>query len=449
MNLKNKNLSMTGIKNSLKLIFRALKYRNFKLFVIGQSISLIGTWIQQVAMLWLVFSLTNSALLLGIVGFLGQLPMFVIAPFAGVLADRVNKHKLMILTQVLALIQAFILSGLVLFNVISIWHLVVLSVILGVINAFDMPVRQTFVIEMIENNKEDLGNAIALNSSMVNAARLVGPSIAGILIATIGEGWCFFLNSISYIAVVGSLIKMKVVPAIKKSEQRKILEDITEGFKYSFGFPPIKYLVGLLAIVSLFGSSITLLAPVVAIEMLQGDSSTFGFLMSAFGLGALIGAGYLLNKKTVLGLGRLIAGAASVFGLSLIVFSFSHIFIFSVIVMLFAGLSNMLMIASTNTLLQTIVEEDKRGRVMSLFTMAFRGMAPFGNLIAGSLAGFLGTAFAIASGGIISLISGVIFFSRLPYLKSFVRPIYTRLGIIQEVAAAVQQASNLPTPPSD
>ena len=358
--------------------------------------------------------------------------MFVIAPFAGALADRVNKHKVLLITQSLALVQALVLAGLVLFNLVTVWHLIILSVILGLINALDMPVRQSFVIEMIENNKEDIGNAIALNSSMVNAARLIGPSIAGILIATVGEGWCFFLNSLSYLAVVTSLLKMKITPVVHKGEDKKILRDISEGFKYSFGFPPIKYLISQLAVIGLFGSMVTLLAPVVAKEMLHGDSSTFGFLMSAFGSGALIGAVYLLNKKTVL-------------GLSLILFSFSYIFVVSVIIMLFAGISNMLIIASTNTLLQTIVEEDKRGRVMSLYAMAFRGMSPFGNLLGGSLAGFIGTEFALASGGVVSLVSGLLFLSRLPYLRNFTHPIYAKLGIIQEVATGVQQASSPPS----
>ena len=445
MKLRNNNPLSETIQNNLRQMFRALKYKNYRLFVSGQSVSLIGTWIQMVAMLWLVYSITNSALILGVVGFSGQIPMFVIAPFAGALADRVNKHKVLLITQSLALVQALVLAGLVLFNLVTVWHLIILSVILGLINALDMPVRQSFVIEMIENNKEDIGNAIALNSSMVNAARLIGPSIAGILIATVGEGWCFFLNSLSYLAVVTSLLKMKITPVVHKGEDKKILRDISEGFKYSFGFPPIKYLISQLAVIGLFGSMVTLLAPVVAKEMLHGDSSTFGFLMSAFGSGALIGAVYLLNKKTVLGLGKLIAGAASLFGLSLILFSFSYIFVVSVIIMLFAGISNMLIIASTNTLLQTIVEEDKRGRVMSLYAMAFRGMSPFGNLLGGSLAGFIGTEFALASGGVVSLVSGLLFLSRLPYLRNFTHPIYAKLGIIQEVATGVQQASSPPS----
>jgi len=449
MKLRKNNHISEAVHDNLRQMFRALKYKNFRLFVSGQSVSLIGTWIQMVAMLWLVYSLTNSALMLGIVGFSGQLPMFVIAPFAGALADRIDKHKFILVTQILALVQAFVLSILVLFNLVSVWHLIILSVILGVISAIDMPIRQSFVIEMIENNREDVGNAIALNSSMVNAARLVGPSIAGILIATVGEGWCFLLNSISYVAVVISLLKMNITPVTHKTEDKKILRDISEGFKYSFGFPPIKYLISLLAVIGLFSSTITLLAPVVSKEMLHGNSSTFGFLMSAFGSGALIGAVYLLNKKTVLGLGRLIAGAACLFGLSLILFSFSHIFVISVIIMLFAGVSNMLIIASTNTLLQTIVEEDKRGRVMSLYTMAFRGMSPFGNLLAGSLAGFVGTSFALATGGIVSLISGIIFLSRIPYLRNFIHPLYAKLGIIHEVATGVQQASSLSSPPSN
>ncbi len=446
--MKNQN-SPSGLKNKLKLMFRALKYKNFRLFVGGQSLSLVGTWIQQVAMLWLVYSLTNSALMLGIVGFSGQIPMFVIAPFAGVLADRIDRHKVLLITQALALLQAFVLSLLVFLNAVTIWHLIILSVFLGIINALDMPIRQAFVVEMLDNNRQDLGNAIALNSSMVNAARLIGPSIAGILIATLGEGWCFLINSLSYVAVVYSLIRMKVIPLKKELKDKKIFAEIVEGFSYAFNLPPIKYLVGLLAVVSLFSSSITLLAPVVAKDVLHGNSSTFGFLMSAYGSGALFGAFYLLNKQSVLGLGKTIAAAVTIFGASLIIFSFSTSLVISIIFMALAGLGNMLQIASTNTLLQTIVEENKRGRVMSLYTMAFRGMSPFGNLAAGSLASLLGTTFALTSGGTICFFSGIFFYRKLPYLKNFVHPIYEKLGIIHEVANGVQNATQLTSPPSD
>ncbi len=433
---------MNSAKNQLKLTFRALSHKNFKLFVSGQSLSLIGTWIQQVAVVWLVYRLTNSAFMLGIVGFSGQLPLFVIAPFAGVLADKANRHKLLLYTQSLALIQALVLSLLVFIDVIQIWQLIVLSVILGIINAFDMPIRQAFVVEMIDNKKEDLGNAIAFNSSMVNAARLIGPSIAGILIATVGEGWCFLINAISFFAVVVSLLKMKVEPVSHKQKESRILKELSEGFKYTFGFEPIRYLIILLGIVSLMSTSITLLAPVIAKEYLGGGAGTFGFLMSAYGSGALFGAFYLLNKKTVLGLGKLIGIAVSIFGISLIVFSFSRVFVFSIIMMALAGLGMMLHIASTNTLLQTLSEENKRGRVMSFYAMAFRGMSPFGSLLAGGLGSSLSAPTAILLSGSVCLASAVFYLYKLPVIRDLIRPIYQSMGILPQIAEGVEQATN-------
>ena len=433
---------MNSAKNQLKLTFRALSHKNFKLFVSGQSLSLIGTWIQQVAVVWLVYRLTNSAFMLGIVGFSGQLPLFVIAPFAGVLADKANRHKLLLYTQSLALIQALVLSLLVFMDVIQIWQLIVLSVILGIINAFDMPIRQAFVVEMIDNKKEDLGNAIAFNSSMVNAARLIGPSIAGILIATVGEGWCFLINAISFFAVVVSLLKMKVELVSHKQKESRVLQELSEGFKYTFGFEPIRYLIILLGIVSLMSTSITLLAPVIAKEYLGGGAGTFGFLMSAYGSGALFGAFYLLNKKTVLGLGKLIGIAVSIFGISLIVFSFSRVFVFSIIMMALAGLGMMLHIASTNTLLQTLSEENKRGRVMSFYAMAFRGMSPFGSLLAGGLGSSLSAPTAILLSGSVCLASAVFYLYKLPVIRDLIRPIYQSMGILPQIAEGVEQATN-------
>ncbi|MCW8995919.1 MAG: MFS transporter, partial [Psychromonas sp.] len=266
--------------NRLKMMFRSLRHKNFRLFVEGQSLSLIGTWLQMVALTWLVYKMTNSALMLGIVGFAGQLPMFVVAPFAGVFADRWNRHKMLLLTQSFALLQAVLLTILVFLNVIQIWHIIILSIILGLINAFDMPIRQAFVFDMIEDHKEDVGNAIALNSSMVNAARLIGPSIAGILIATVGEGWCFLVNSISFIAVVVSLLRMQIKTKPKPIKDFKIYQQLKEGFSYSFNFAPIKNLILLLALVSLFSTSVTLLAPVIAKDYLKGSADTYGFLIA-------------------------------------------------------------------------------------------------------------------------------------------------------------------------
>ena len=427
--------------NRLKMMFRSLRHKNFRLFVEGQSLSLIGTWLQMVALTWLVYKMTNSALMLGIVGFAGQLPMFVVAPFAGVFADRWNRHKMLLLTQSFALLQALLLTILVFLDVVQIWHIIILSIILGLINAFDMPIRQAFVFDMIEDHKEDVGNAIALNSSMVNAARLIGPSIAGILIATVGEGWCFLVNSISFIAVVVSLLRMQIKTKPKPIKDFKIYQQLKEGFSYSFNFAPIKNLILLLALVSLFSTSVTLLAPVIAKDYLKGSADTYGFLIAAYGSGALLGAIYLLNKNNVLGLGRIISLAVTVFGISLIFFGFSRIFFLSSILMFFAGTGMMLQIASTNTLLQTISEENKRGRVMSFYTMAFRGMSPFGSLIAGSLGNSIGAPATLVLSGGISLLGAFTFYLKLPALRKVVRPIYENLGILPQLASGVQSAA--------
>jgi MFS family permease len=428
--------------NRLKQMFRSLKYKNFRLFVEGQSLSLIGTWLQMVALTWLVYKMTNSALMLGIVGFAGQLPMFVVSPFAGVFADRWNRHKMLLLTQSLALIQALLLTTLVFLNVIQIWQIIVLSVILGVINAFDMPIRQAFVFDMIEDHKEDVGNAIALNSSMVNAARLVGPSIAGILIATVGEGWCFLVNSLSFFAVIISLLKMEISIKPKEIIELKVFKELKEGFRYGLNFKPIKNLVLLLAVVSLVSTSITLLAPVFAKNYLKGGAGIYGFLIAAYGSGALLGAIYLLNKKNVLGLGRLIIVAVTMFGVSLILFSFSRMFFLSTFLMFLAGAGMMLHIASTNTLLQTISDESKRGRVMSFYTMAFRGMSPFGSLIAGSLGSSIGAPATLVISGIICLTGALMFYIKLPEIRKVIRPIYENLGILPQLANGVQKATD-------
>jgi MFS family permease len=432
------------VRGRLELMFRALKHRNFRLFVWGQSLSLIGTWLQVIALTWLVYRLTNSALMLGVVGFSGQLPMFVVTPFAGVFADRWDRHKMLLLTQSMALVQALILSVLVFARLIGIWQIIVLSTMLGVISAFDMPIRQAFVSDMIEGHTEDLGNAIALNSSMVNAARLIGPAIAGILIATAGEGWCFLLNSISFGAVVISLLKMNLAGSPRQARKVKVIRELEEGFAYTFRFAPIRYLILLLGSVSLMGTSITLLAPVFAKTFLMGGAHTYGFLIGAFGSGGLLGAMYLLNRKNVLGLGKLIVLAVAVFGSGILAFSFSRTLWVSLLLMLATGVGMMLHIAATNTLLQTIADIGKRGRVMSFYAMAFRGMSPFGSLIGGALANSLGAPAALIISGSSCLAGSLLYARKLPALRPLVRPIYESLGIIPQVARGVQSASDIP-----
>jgi MFS family permease len=397
-------------KNGFKSIFRSLRYRNYRLFFAGQSVSLIGTWIQRIAMPWMVYDLTKSVFLLGLVGFIGQVPTFLLSPFAGVLTDRWNRYHIMITTQLLAMLQAVILTWLVFNKSVEVWHIVVLSGFLGCINAFDIPARQSFVIKMVEK-KEDLSNAIALNSSMVNGARLIGPSIAGILLASTGEGICFLINALSYVFVIWSLLLMKVAPYKKRVQNKPVFKEFKEGFNYTFGYIPIKYTILLLSLVSLMGMPYTVLMPVFAKDILHGGSHTFGFLMGASGLGALTGALYLASRKSVIGLDKIIPLAAATFGTGLIMFSFSRFFALSFVLMVIIGLGMMLQMASSNTIMQTIVEDEKRGRVMSFYTMAFMGTAPFGSLLAGSLAKIIGVPSTILVGGM-SCILGALFFTR-------------------------------------
>ena len=324
---------------------------------------------------WLVYDLTKSVVLLGVVGFVGQVPTFLLSPFAGVFTDRWNRYHILITTQILAMVQAAILTWLVINNSVEVWHIILLSGMLGCINAFDIPARQSFVIQMVEK-KEDLGNAIALNSSIVNGARLLGPSVAGILIAATGEGICFLINTLSYIFVIWSLLLMNVIPTIKRSQPKDVLKEFKEGFRYTFGFIPIRYTILLMALVSLMGMPYTVLMPVFAKEILHGGSYTFGFLIGASGLGALSGALYLASRKSAASIVKIIPVAAFIFGTGLILFSFSRFFILSLLLMVITGLGMMLQMASSNTMLQTIVHDDMRGRVMSFYTMAFMGTAP-------------------------------------------------------------------------
>lgn len=427
-------------------IFRSLQYRNYRLFFSGQTISLIGTWIQRIAAPWIVYRLTGSPFLLGLFGFAGQIPTFILAPFTGVLVDRYNRYHILITAQILAMLQALALAFLFLNHTIQVWHLMVAGIFLGCVNAFDMPARQSLVIDMIEK-KEDLGNAIALNSSMVNGARLVGPSIAGILIATTGEGICFLINGLSYIVVIVFLLMMHIPPQKMKAHTTNVLHGFKEGFNYAFGFAPIRYILLLLALVSLMGMPYTMLMPVIAKQILHGGSHTFGFLMGAAGSGALIGTVYLASRKSVLGLDKIIALSAGVFGLGLVMFSLSHFFLLSMVLLLIVGIGWMLQLASSNTILQTIVDDDKRGRVMSFVAMAFMGTAPFGSLLAGGLTSSLGAPNTLLIGGISCIIGAFIFARKLPNLKNSIRPIYMKLGIISEVTTGIQSATELTNPP--
>jgi MFS family permease len=433
---------------SLRSIGRALRNRNYRLFFAGQSISLIGTWLTRVATSWLVYRLTGSALLLGIVGFAGQIPTFFLAPVAGVWVDRWNRHRVLVVTQVLAMIQSALLAALAWSSRMTVVHIAALSVAQGLINAFDMPARQAFVVEMVAD-RNDLPNAIALNSSMVNAARLIGPSVAGILIGLFGEGWCFAIDAVSYLAVIASLLAMRITVRPRAPRTTRVGAELAEGFRYVVGNVPIRSVLLLLAIVSLMGMPYTVLMPVVATQVLHGRAHTLGFLMAASGAGALAGALYLASRTTVIGLGRVIAIAAAVFGASLIGFSLSHVLWLSLVLMVPTGMGMMVQMAASNTVLQTLVDEDKRGRVMSFYAMAFFGTVPFGSLLAGTLAQRIGASNTIGIGGIACVVGAALFFRALPELRRLARPTYVRLGILPEIAEGLRSASRLPVAPEE
>lgn len=428
-----------NISLKFETIFRSLKYRNYRLFFSGQGISLIGTWMQRIAMPWLVYHMTGSELLLGVVSFAGQIPTFLLAPFAGVLTDRWNRYRVLLFTQIVSMIQASILATLSLMGMIQIWHIVVLSIALGCINAFDVPARQSFVIDMV-GKKEDLGNAIALNSLMFNGARILGPSVAGLLLATTSEGVCFLLNALSYIFVISSLVLMRLDKTNFRKKKTDIIKEMKEGLDYTFGFPPIKHILILLSLVSLTGMSYSVLMPVLAKEVLNGGSQTYGFLMGAAGIGALAGAVHLASRTTVLRLGRIVPVASILFGGSLVVLAFTQMISVALVLMVFIGMGMMLQTAASNTILQTITDDDKRGRVMGFYTIAVMGTAPFGSLMSGALARLIGTPGTFIVNGIATIIGALFFLRKLPELRVLVRPIYVKLGIIPEVAAGMQDA---------
>lgn len=413
-----------------KPLLPALRSKNFQLFFAGQGISLIGTWMTQLATIWLVYDLTNSPLMLGVVGFSSQIPSFFLAPFGGVFVDRFSRYHTLIGTQVLAMIQSLTLAALALTGVIQVWHIIALSLFQGFINALDAPARQAFVPELVEH-REDLANAIAINSTMVNGARLIGPAIGGLLIAGVGTAYCFLIDGLSYIAVIAALLAMKVKPWRNVVTDGNPIQKVKEGFVYAFSFPPIRAVLLLSALVSLMGLQNTILVPVIAEQVLKGGPESLGFLMAASGVGALTGGIYLTTRQTILGIGKLIALAPAILGIGLIAFSLSRFLPLSLFTMLFVGLGTILQIAASNTFLQTIVEDDKRGRLMSLYTMSFLGMIPVGNLLGGFLASHIGAPNTLIIDGIVCILGSIIFSRQLPALRQMMRPIYEEKGILK------------------
>src|SRR5271156_199912 len=405
---------------------RALRHRNFQLFFSGQLISLTGTWMQSVAQAWLVYSMTKSPLLLGSVGFASQIPVFLFAPIGGITADRTNRQRLVIATQIASMLLAGILAWLTLTGRVHVWHIFALAALLGVVNAFDIPGRQSFLIDMV--GKEDLMNAIALNSSMFNGARVIGPAIAGILVARIGEGWCFFANSISYIAVIVGLLLMHVHSPARATTHSPI-EDIVEGFRWVNRTKVIRALLLLLGLVSLVGMPYTVLMPVFADKILHGGARGLGILMGSTGVGALCGALTLAAKTGVKGLGRWVAITCGPFGISLFCFSFSTSFWLSALLLLPAGYSMMLQMACSNTLIQTMVPDHLRGRVMSVYSMMFMGMAPFGAFFGGALAHRIGAPITVAAGGVACVIGAIWFGRALPDLRIEARRLIVAQGL--------------------
>lgn len=382
-------------------------------------------------MSWLVYSLTNSALWLGVLAFSTTICSFILAPFAGVLVDRLNRHRILVVTQSLAMVQALTLAAVTLTGTAAIWNLILLSMALGAINAFDMPTRQAFVIEMVDA-KEDLANAIALNSSLFNSARLIGPSVAGLLVATIGEGLCFLINGLSFIAVIACLLAMAITPRVSTTGHPDFFRGMRDGFRYSFGFRPIRYIIILLSYTSLVAMPYTVLLPVYAKEILQGGAGTFGFLTAAAGVGALIGAVYLASRKNVLGLIRIIVAASLSFGIGLILLSLFKITWLALLAMSLAGFGMVVMMAGSNTFLQSISDDDKRGRVMSIFVMAFMGLTPFGSLLFGGMASVVGASITLMAGGLLCLAGAFIFAWKFSGVRKIVNDAYVKKGIIFE-----------------
>lgn len=430
-------------------LLRALRNRNYRLFFGGQSVSLVGTWMTRIATSWLVYRLTGSELLLGVVAFCSQIPLLLLAPFTGVLVDRWNRHRILVVTQVLSALQSLALAVLALTGTITVAEIIVLQLLQGVINSFDTPARQAFVVQMVEH-REDLPNAIALNSSMVNASRILGPSIAGVLIAVIGEGWCFLLDAISYVAVLGSLLAMNVPREEIHRTPARVLDELRAGISYVAGFPPVRILLLLVAVVGTMGMPYATLMPVIAREVLHGGPHTLGILMTAPGVGALAGTLYLASRRTVLGLGYVIMFATVSASLGLIAFSMSRTLWVSLLILPFVGAGLMVQAASANTIVQTLVEERMRGRVMAFYTIAIMGTQPIGSLTAGFIADRIGAPRTILIGGSVCFLFALWFATQRRKLTKHIRPVYIARGILpmDDGMSATPTPTTLPTIPN-
>ena len=420
---------LSNARIGFKTLVRALKHRNYRIFFAGQTVSLTGSWMQEVAVGWLVYRLTGSAFLLGLVSFSGQIPYLVLTPLAGVLTDRYNRHRMLMVSQTLAMLQAFALAFLAFGGMIRIWHLVFLSLFQGIVDSFQMPARQSFLVEIVDK-REDLPNAIALNSFMFNIARFFGPCLAGLLLAVTGEGVCFLANGLSFLAVVMALLLMDLPARKIPHPRRRLWHEMREGFSYAFGFPPIRMILFIVALMAVMGRPYAVLAPVYAKEILHGGPHTLGFLLSGAGAGALCGALFMASRTSVIGLGRLIAGASAVFGAGLVGLAFSRTEWLSMLMMFLVGFGMIVQTTSCSTVLQTIVDDDKRGRLMSIYTTAFMGFIPFGSLGSGALASRVGVPKTMVIGGLLCLFGAFLFARKLPALKASIRPVYASRGLI-------------------
>ena len=412
--------------------FRALRSRNFRLFFIGQAISLIGSWMTRLATAWLVYRLTDSAFLLGVVSFAGQVPSMVLPPLVGVWVDRWDRRKVLIATQALAMLQSLALAALTLSGHVNISWIIGLTLFQGLVNAVEIPTRQSFVVRMIDN-RADLGNAIALNSSNFNATRLVGPAIAGAVVAAVGEGYCFLIDGLSYIAVIAGLLSMRLTPEVKPPSTRHVLDELGDGWRYVVRTTPIRSLLIFLAVVGVISMPYMVLMPLVAGRTLGGGPDTLGWLMAASGIGALTCAVRLVLRKSVVGLIRRMAVYIAVFGLACVGLGLSQWLWLSMALMATTGYTLMYQVVATNTIVQTIVDDDMRGRVMSFYTIALLGSSPIGSLLSGSLAARIGVPATFVAGGVACVLSALWFWRRLPAIRAAVRPRYVELGIITEV----------------
>jgi MFS family permease len=423
----------------LRRIFRALHARNFRLYLGGQSLSLIGTWMQRVALTWWVYRVTHSAFMLGGVGFAGQIPALLLAPLAGALVDRWDRQRLLLVTQTLAMLQAGALAWLVLADIATLEQVIGLSVVLGVINAIDMPTRQALMVDLVDQ-PEDLGNALALNSIMTNGARLVGPTLAGLLIISVGQGRCFLLNGLSYLAIVAATGAMHLPPRPIIPSRAPVLVEAHAGVRYAWGCAPIRAILLLVSVANLLGMPYQILLPVLATDVLHGDAHTLGVLTAASGVGAIIGALYMASRESVLGLGRVLVLSIGLFGLGLVGLSLARHDLVAMLALVGASGGMMVLTTASNTVLQTIVDEEQRGRVMSFYTMAFMGTAPLGSLVAGAMAAQIGAPLTVRIGGVGCLLGALVFARYLPALREMIRPIYANLGLIQAATLRTQTA---------